>query len=341
MARIILNKENLFHNLDEMKKITKDINKIGIVLKDNAYGHGLIEISSLLQEYGIKKAIVQKYGEAKKIKEYFDDILILADTNIKEFSDKYHITLNSLDDLANIPNYSNVHIKVDSGMHRNGINLKDLEKAILGLINKDCLITGVFTHHRNADEISCEYFWQKQNFKEIKEKTKELCKKYKLPTPSFHSCNSAALFRTKEFNEDWCRAGIATYGYLEDNTLFEGHNLKPVLSLWAKKLCTRKIKKGQKVGYGGTYKAKNDMIASTYAVGYGDGFLRINEHHKKYFTPKGFELLGRVSMDNISLNTDEDFVCIFDDVRTLAKMHNTINYEILTSLKDGIPKEIK
>ena len=67
--------------------------------------------------------------------------------------------------------------------------------------------------------------------------------------------------------------------------------------------------------------------------------LRINEK-KSYTTPKGYKILGRVSMDNLSLNSDDKEVCIFDDVNELAKIHDTITYEITTTLNPNIKKEI-
>jgi alanine racemase len=77
----------------------------------------------------------------------------------------------------------------------------------------------------------------------------------------------------------------------------------------------------------------------TYDVGYGDGFLRLNERNS-YTTPKGYKVLGRVSMDNLSLNTNDEEVCIFDDVQALAKEHDTITYEITTTLSPYIKKEV-
>lgn len=61
---------------------------------------------------------------------------------------------------------------------------------------------------------------------------------------------------------------------------------------------------------------------------------------KKYYTPDGFEVLGRVSMDNLSLNTTQEEVCLFNDVTQLAHIHDTITYEILTSLKPTIKRII-
>ncbi len=82
------------------------------------------------------------------------------------------------------------------------------------------------------------------------------------------------------------------------------------------------------------------MKVSTYDIGYGDGFLRLNGK-QKYLTPKGYEILGRVSMDNISIDSIDDEVCIFDDVKELAKLHNTISYEITTTLNPNIKKELQ
>lgn len=339
MAKILLNKENLFHNFKIISEHTKSKEKVAVVLKDNAYGHGIIEIATLANEFGIKKAVVRSLDEALKVEKLFDYILILAEKSFHTYSHAFHIALNSLDDIKILPENCNVHIKVDTGMHRNGILPDQLEEAILGLKERNINITGVFTHHRCADELSTDFFWQNNVFTRVKIDVKRICEQLLLPLPAFHSCNSAALFRHTNFDEDFARVGIATYGYLDNANIFKFPKLKPVLSLWASKLSTRVLKKGQSVGYGGTFTANTDMTISTYDVGYGDGFLRLNERCS-YETPKGYKVLGRVSMDNLSLNTNDDEVCIFNDVHALAKTHDTITYEITTALNPNIKKEI-
>jgi alanine racemase len=339
LAKILLNKENLFYNLDIISKKAGSKEKVAVVLKDNAYGHGLVEIATLAKEFGIKKAVVRTIDDALKIEKIFDYILVLAEKSFHTYSHTFHIALNSLEDIDKLPQNSNVHIKVDTGMHRNGISIDNLEEAISGLSKRKINVTGVFTHHRGADELSTDFFWQKENFSLVKKSVKSICEKLLLPIPAFHSCNSAALFRTENFDEDFTRVGIATYGYLDNADVFNFPELKPVMSLWANRLSTRILEKGQSVGYGGTFTATEDMLVSTYDVGYGDGFLRLNER-KSYTTPKGYKVLGRVSMDNLSLNTDDEKVCIFDDVRELAKIHDTITYEITTTLNSNIEKEI-
>ncbi len=110
------------------------------------------------------------------------------------------------------------------------------------------------------------------------------------------------------------------------------------MSLWASKMATRTLKKIKALVMVEIH-SHYRYDSFNFDVGYGDGFLRLNENHN-YTTPKGFQVLGHVSMDNLSINSDEEEVCLFDDVRELAKIHNTITYEITCSLKESKNGEI-
>jgi alanine racemase len=223
-------------------------------------------------------------------------------------------------------------------MHRNGIAPEELEMAILRACERKLNICGIFTHHKSADELTSDFFFQNTIFKGLKEDVKNICEKLNLPKILFHSCNSAALFRHQNFDEDFARVGIASYGYLDGHEALNFPKLKPVLSLYAKKIATRILKKGQSIGYGGTYTAHEDMEVSTYSIGYGDGFRRLGG--KEYKTADEKQILGRVSMDNIVVEGSSEEICIFDDVRELAKIHNTITYEILTGQNSNISREV-
>ena len=334
MAYITLNKQNFLKNLEIIAKKTKDKDKIALVLKDNAYGHGLDIISSLASEFGIKKAVVKDEDEADKIKEKFEYILILSDKP-KNPQKNYYYTINDINEINNFKSGVNVELKVDSGMHRNGISFDELELAFEKIKQKNLNLCGVFSHHGCADELSPVWFTQEQSFKEIVKTSKDLAKKYGYNL-HFHIDNSASLFRRDKMIYDFARVGIAAYGCLEFEKDFIKPPLKPVLSLWAKKISSRKLNKGDRVGYGGTFTAKKDMVVSNYDIGYGDGFLRILSNN--YQTPDGYKIAGRVSMDNSSFITDEDEILVFDDARAVATYANTISYEVLTSLKKKIPR---
>ena len=339
MAHIELNKTNFFHNLDICSKQAKSKDKLAIVLKDNAYGHGLKQIASLASQYGISKAIVQTVNEAKKIEQYFNYILILADTTSDSLSHTFHITINNIDDIELLAPNTNIHIKIDTGMHRNGISIEELETTILRALEYKLNICGIFTHFKSADSLGSEYFAQKLIFKGVLDDFKQICEKLNLSNIKIHSANSSALFRENNFDEDICRIGIASYGYIENQYPLNQPDLKPILSLYANKISSRLLKKGQSIGYGGNYTAKEDLKISTYDIGYGDGFKRLSKD-KTYHIDDTTQILGNISMDNISINSTKDTICIFNDVKPLAKLHNTISYEILVSLNPQLPRII-
>ena len=328
MAYIEINKQNLYYNLNQIALKTGSVDKISVVLKDNAYGHGLEVIAKLCSQYGIKHAVVKNYQEALSIKKYFQTILVLNDKPTPD--DKVSFAINSLDDISLAKPNSKVELKVDTGMHRNGIDIAQLDMALSRIKSKNLNLIGAMTHYRSADVLSSELFWQIKKFDGIK---KEL--KSRFDNLRYHSCNSAALFRQNKFNEDIARVGIGLYGYNELPQIYNKIDLKPVMKLFANKKSTRVIKKGQRIGYGGDFVASKDMIVSTYDLGYGDGWSRAN-YTDSYITPEGYTFLGRVSMDFVSVDSDDDTICIFDNAQTVAKQHKTITYEIFTTLSSNI-----
>ena len=328
MAYITLNKNNFFNNLDIIANQTKSKDKIALVLKDNAYGHGLVEVAQMAKEYGITKAIVRCQVEADMVKEYFKYILVLNEIP-NSASDKIRYTINDIKSISKFPKGTKVELKVDTGMHRNGITREQLEDALSEIQRYSLKLEAVFTHHRNADELTSEWFWQNSNFKKIK---KELSH---LKHLRFHSANSASLFRTTDFDEDIARVGIVAYGCMDS---FNNDGIKPILSLCAIKNSTRNLKKGNKIGYGASCEIQQNILVSNYDFGYGDGFLRACSDN--YVTPNGEKLLGRISMDNSSFLSDKDELLIFNDAREVAKSAKTISYEVLTSLKSYIKRVI-
>jgi alanine racemase len=334
MALIKINRENFFYNLEQFSKKCGSKEQIAIVLKDNAYGHGLEIMAKLSYEFGLSTAVVRNYKEAQKIKNYFNNIIILGDRAIVD--NKCSFVINSLYDITKAQSGSRVELKIDTGMHRNGIAINELQEALSLMKRHKLNLIGVMTHNRSADELSSELFWQHKRFEIIRE---EIESYYKLNSLRFHSFNSASALRLNCENQDLIRLGIGAYGYNELPDLFDSIKLKPVLSLWANRVSTRRLKKGQRVGYGGEYRADRDMIVSTYDLGYGDGWMRSNTF-KPFITADGLSILGRVSMDYISLESDIDKVCIINDAKRAGEQVGTISYEIITQLSKDIPRVV-
>jgi len=332
MAYIKLNQKNLYYNLNQLSLKSGDKTKIAAVLKDNAYGHGIKEVAKMVNNYGLNQAVVMNNSEALDIKELFKNILILSDIpkNIQNFS--YAIT--EINQLKDIPKDIKIELKVDTGMHRNGILINQLKDAINIIKRKNLNLFGVFTHFKSADEFSSELAWQKSNFEDVKKIV--LNSGFK---PRFHSHNTAALLRSNNFSENIARVGIGLYGYNEVPKIYNTPILKPILSLWANRVSTREVKKGQRIGYGGDFIAPKDMVVSTYNIGYGSGLFRGNSK-KPLITAENLPILGRVSMDFISLESIKNEVCIFNNAQIVAKHFNTISYEITTALKGNLKREI-
>lgn len=332
MAQIKLNKKNFFHNLDIIAAQTKSVEKIALVLKDNAYGHGVKEVASMAKEYGIEKVVVRNEQEAREVFELFEYILVLADIPLNADS-KIRYTINDINSIKKFPKNTLVELKVNTGMNRNGIGMDELELAFKLIKENSLVLEAIFTHHASADEFDGVYELQEKNFEAIKKSTSLL-----YPSLRFHSCNSAALFRTKDFSEDMARVGIAAYGCLELPKIINIVEQNPVLSLYANKISSRVLTPKSKLGYGGSFEAKKEIVVTNYDIGYGDGFMRILSNN--YQTPEGVKLLGRISMDNSSFESNAEELLIFSNAREVASRAQTISYEILTSLKANIKRQI-
>jgi len=303
------------------------------VLKDNAYGHGLKTMARLAHEYGIKEAVVISSAEAERIEGFFDNILILDD--MVSPREGFSFVLTELDRLKSVDPKADIELKIDTGMRRNGISMKEMDEAADIIRQRGLKLKGVMTHYRSADELGSGYWWQKKRFESVI----RFFHDKGFDGLRFHSCNSAALLRSSSFGEDLARTGIAIYGYSELPECFEGASLRPVMGLWAERVSTRRVAKGERVGYGGEFEALHDMVVSTYDLGYGHGWPR-GDAKRPYRLPDGRPLLGRVSMDFISVEGDDEKICVMDDAKCAALHFGTISYEMTTALAADIERRV-
>ena len=331
MSLIKISHKNFIYNINQIVQKTQSIEKLALVLKDNAYGHGLSLMASLAADVGVKHAVVRNLQEAYEIENLFETVLVLSDIPKTTPDKKISIVVNDLNCIAKIPKDTSVELKVDTGMHRNGVLPSEFSKAVEEIEKHSLNLVGVMTHFRSADEMGSEFFWQRKEFDRIK----ELAQKLSLKGVRWHSCNSAGLFRVNEFDEDIARIGIAAYGCLEMPKPFNLPKLKPVISLWADRISTRELEAMQRVGYAGVGCLKSKGVVSTYDIGYGDGWPR-GSSSKPYILPNGKKILGRVSMDAISVETDKEQILIFDNAIEAAKQFDTIAYDILVKLSPAI-----
>ncbi len=333
MALIQIDRDSLFHNLEWFSKKVGSKERVAIVLKDNAYGHGLKIIAELSREFGIEVGVVRELREALDVKDEFKEVIVLGDRAVN--IDNFSFVLNSIDDIERAERGSRVELKVDTGMSRNGITADEINLSLDLIEDRGLNLVGVLSHNRSADELSSELFWQNMRFSEVKRVVMDRG----FRDIRFHSFNSSTTIRLNSKNEDLVRVGIGAYGYSEINPIFNPPELKPVLSLYADRVSSRYLKSGSRVGYGGEFSTNRDMEISTYDIGYGDGLFR-GDDKNPIAVDSGLPILGRVSMDYISLESGEDRVCIFRDVKPISSHLNTISYEVLSRLSPSIRRVI-
>lgn len=338
MSEILINSQNFKNNLDIISsRIGKD--KLALVLKNNAYGHGIEQIAPLASDYGIKSIFVKNFQEAQKISHLFSHITVLYGEVPCESPRNICVSINSLTAIKSLSPNRLVELKVNTGMNRNGIARKDLAFFIEKILTQKLALLGVFSHNGYADEEGNDFEEAQKNWAEIKEEIIYLSDKLSFSLPRFHSLNSAGAFRSENISDDLVRIGIGAYGYLP-LAFPEGKNLKPVASLWAEKICEQILPKGSRIGYGGKSVLEEDAIISTYDVGYGDGFFRLNERNAKLTTAEGYEIFPITSMDCFSCLSTQERVCVFNDATIIARLFDTIAYEVLTNLSPFIERKV-
>ena len=335
MSYILISRDNLFWNLNQIVAQAQSMDKIALVLKDNAYGHGLEIVAAMAAEAGVRHAVVRTLEEAKRAASFFETVLVLADMPDAVPEGNIRFTLNDMGQIDRYPEGCAVELKFDTGMHRNGIPDEMAEEAVAKVRERGLKIVGVMTHHRSADEMGSHFFWQKRRFEELKRKLK----REGLEGVRWHSCNSAALFRTQNFDEDIARVGIAVYGCLRMPEPFKSPQLRPVMSLWAERISSRRVTPDMGIGYGGEGRLATEGIVSAYDIGYGDGWLRGDAAHP-YRLPDGRSIVGRVSMDLISVEGTDEAICLFDDAAEAARQFGTIAYDVMVKLHPRIKRRV-
>ena len=323
MAYIEINKNNLLYNLEKIKNSTNT--EVLAVIKDNAYGHGIIHIANILAQNGIKRVCVRNNYEAELVKHLFDEILVFFPT-FQRNALNVSYTISDISQLKK-PRHKKIHLKFDTGMHRNALSLDDIDE-ILELAFSKFEVKGVFSHFCCSDELGCDTFIQLDRFKKLKQKIISYCEKNGYNIPKFHIANSDAIGKIDEYF-DYVRPGIAIYGGIK--------GYKPVMSVWGEALKVQTINKNQAVGYNKKYMFNEDTKTTLIDLGYSDGILYFDKELKLRDT----KAVGKISMDSMMVLGEHKKVCVFDDVKEFVKNYPyTITYDILTKLKPNIKRVV-
>ena len=314
-AWLEISRENLRHNVEELKKIMPEGCRLMAVVKAEAYGHGGVETATLLAEMGVDAFATATLEEAIEIRKsgVRGEILILGYTDPKRAWElhRYRLTQTAISyryarklGAQGVP--VDVHLKIDTGMHRLGIESRKTEEIADVFSMGNLQVSGMYTHLCCADSRDPKdiAFTRRQiaDFYGVVEYLREAG----IEVPRLHIQSSYGLLNYPELRCDYVRIGIALYGVLSspgDQTVVKA-DLRPALALKTRVVLIRQVPKGETVGYGRTFIAERDSRIAILPVGYADGYPRSLSGGGGSVRIRGtcFPVAGRICMDQLAVD---------------------------------------
>ncbi len=336
--------------------------KVMIIVKANAYGHGLAEVAKylapyadalgvavleegiLLRELGITAPIIVLGGVwGDQIPAYLQYDLTLTASSVER--------LEQIDAAAaQLGCKARVHLKIDTGMERIGVhyyNAHTLQEAALRCKNVE--VEGIYSHFANADSADLTHArLQLERFQEVL----RFYERHGLPMPVRHIANSAAILQLPESYLDMVRPGILLYGVYPSREVARTIEVKPALSWKSRVVYFKVVLPGHPVSYGSTWQTDHPVRVVTVPVGYGDGYFRsMSNRAQVIIRGKRYSQIGRICMDQMMVNIEQDSAYNGDEVillgesgderitaEDLAEWAGTIPYEILTNINTRVPR---
>ncbi|MGL2562942.1 alanine racemase [Helicobacter pylori] len=365
-----VNTASLRHNFNAVKSIVPKDACVMAVVKANAYGAGAIKASEIFLQEGANYLGVATLDEALELRSHFSKtpILILGyspnanasmlidnDLSAMVFSFEQAEVFSQM--ALKAKKRLKIHLKIDTGMHRLGLepNFKSIEtiKKIRAL--KGLEVEGIFTHLSNADDkIKTHAKNQMKAFNAFLEQLLD----QKIEFKYRHAYNSAGILSLCNGNENRLlnlyRPGIMLYGFYPSNEMKESSQtiLKNVISLKARIVQIKRVKKGEFIGYGEHFYTNEETLVGVLALGYADGLVRaLGNRIQVAINNQLSPLIGKVCMDQcfVKLNNIEakegDEVILFgdksakaNDASEIATLLNTIPYEVISTLSKRLER---
>ncbi|RZB34464.1 MAG: alanine racemase [Desulfobacteraceae bacterium Eth-SRB1] len=366
------------HNVRELRRIIAPEARLMAVVKANAYGHGIIEVADQALQHGAEALGVARASEGIQIRKAGLDAPVLVFSYTPPDMAKKLVEFDLTQTVYSYRNAEalsvaagttgkkiKVHIKVDTGMGRLGLlpdRFRSLApdhgvdgsavsevEAIAGLQHLE--LKGIFTHFAAADITDRSYAeYQFEMFMDFLSRLNLAG----VEIPVKHAANSAAIINMPETHLDMVRAGISIYGLFTSDEVDKSRvELKPAMELKAKIISLKRVPAGFKVSYGATYETKKSTTIATVPVGYADGYNRLlSSRGHMLVCGRRAPVVGRVCMDMTVLDVGDipevspgDEVIIFgkqgDELITvdeIASTLKTINYEIVSTITDRVPR---
>lgn len=336
-----------------------DGTELTIMVKANAYGAGLVEVSKICIAEGVQGLGVAYLDEALELKQsgIHCPIMVIQPTPQEleecctlgfepEISSFQHLI--QLIALANnSPNQEfNIHIKFDTGMNRLGFRLEDCKDVFSRILTcQNIQPISIVSHLSKADEPKSDAY----SFQQISifQKIQEISKLY-FPKLKAQILNTSGILRFPEHQFDRVRTGIGILGLKPSNSRIK---FECAIHLKAQIAQIRSIEQGEEVSYGGTFVAERTTTIAVLRIGYADGLPRqlSNSEYRVTFQNYQLPIIGNICMDMCMIDistiqsevTEGDYISIFNsysDIQKIADIANTIDYDIVSRLGQRVKR---
>ncbi len=365
LIQVDISKAALLHNLQAFQKYQPNL-QIAPVLKSNAYGHGLTLVGEVLDSLSdtttnIPFLVIDSYYEAFTLRNsgVSTPLLIIGYTdigNIQECSlKKVSFTVTSLDMLkliaAQNTNQVNrplhLHLKIDTGMCRQGILLHEIPEAFeIFDLHPHLVLEGICSHLGDSENTDTSF--TNQQIQTWNNLVDDISKKRTLKY--IHISATHGISHTKNIRANVMRLGIGLYG-IWSSPIPPVVDLHPALSMYTIVTGKKTIKKGSKIGYSGTFVAQHDITIATLPIGYFEGLDRGLSNKGKV---DSFPIVGNISMNmsTIDVSSKKDIsigtrICVINNksseensVESMARISGKIPYEILVHIPQHLHRTL-
>ena len=377
-SKIEISKSALRKNYTFIKNLISKDTKFSSVVKGNAYGHSIDNFVPLAEELGVDHFSVFSADEAWLVFDVCDsctDVMIMGNIDNEELNwaveneiEFYVFELDRLEAALKAAKVkkkkAKVHLEVETGMNRTGLETRELKKA-LKLIYKNneyFSFEGMCTHYAGAESIA-NYVRVHDQYKRFN-RLKRAIENEGYRPKRYHTACSAAAISYPKTRMDMVRIGILQYGFWpsrETNihyfkeTGIPDQPIERILSWKSKVMDVKYVKTGEFIGYGTTYLAQNDVKIATVPVGYSHGFARgLSNIGRVLVNGERVGVIGMVNMNLLTIDVTGcnsvkkgDEVVIVGkqgdlelSVSSFSELSSQVNYESLTRLPENLPREI-
>ncbi|MCX6894206.1 MAG: alanine racemase [Verrucomicrobia bacterium] len=346
----------LRRNLQLIRRDLPRAVKLLAVVKDEAYGHGALDVARVAVEEGAWGFGLSTLEEAMALRDegITAPLLLLGERQEAElpWCVEHDLTVcvnepHTIRKLARVAAALDkcvpVHLKIHTGMSRYGARWDEALPLVEQIVaEKSLRLEGVMTHFSQSDEVDKSF--ANLQFSRFNEVLAALAAK-KISVPLRHACNSGGFLDLPHAHLDMVRTGILMFGIFPSSVCRRLPGIEPVMSVKAKIASIQKLKPGEVVGYGMRYTAPGERRIAVLPIGYGDGFPRVRNTGCALIRGRRAPLIGGIAMDALMVDvTDIPEAQLWDEavlmgrqgddeitVHDIAKLKNSVSYDVLTN----------